>query len=253
MKFVHLTEVGSTNDEVRQLAEQGENGPLWLRADSQTHGRGRHGRSWSSKTGNLYASGLFALGKAPLAGAHLGFAAALAISDTVLVYAPEANITLKWPNDVLIDGAKVSGILLETGQNQNGHWLIVGIGINLISHPVDTPYRATHLLQHIPLGELSVPEPIFTGADAVLAVLSAKFEYWRDLYSKSGFSAMRQPWINRAQGIDEIAHVRLADRSFHAKLLGLGENGELQVEHDNGTIEAIYAGDVFPSTPPTET
>lgn len=253
MKFINLTETVSTNDEVRRLAETGESGPLWLRADSQTGGRGRHGRSWTSAKGNLYASGLFPLGKAPLAGAQLGFAAALAIADTIAVYAPDAAVTLKWPNDVLVGGAKISGILLETGQSGGASWVIVGIGLNLISHPEGTPYLATHLLDHISEKNLSGPEPIFTGIDAVLAVLSVRFEHWRGLHERESFAAIGEPWTARAQGLGETAQIHLADRSFQAKLLGLGANGELRVEHDNGTIESIYAGDVFPSTTLTET
>ena len=248
MRFIHHAQVGSTNDEVRKLAEQGETGPLWLRADSQTAGRGRHGRKWTSVTGNLYASGLFPLGREPLAGAQLGFAAALAIADTIRVYAPDAPISLKWPNDVLVDGAKISGILLETGQTKGRSWVIVGIGINLLSNPADTPYPATHFLEHIAESELSGPEPIFTGPEAVLAVLSARFEHWRKRHDREGFTALRDPWTAQAQGVGETAHIRLADRSFRAKLLGLGENGELQVEHDNGTIESIFAGDVYPNS-----
>ena len=132
-------------------------------------------------------------------------------------------------------------------------WIIVGIGINLLSHPSDTPYPATHLLEHISSIKLSGPEPIFTGPEAVLAVLSARFEHWRALHMSGGFQALRGPWLAKAQGLGELADITLPNRSFRATLLGLGENGELQVEHDNGTIESIYAGDVFPSVPPTET
>jgi len=253
LRFLYLKETGSTNDEVRRLAEQGEQGPLWLRADIQTGGRGRHGRSWTSVKGNLYASGLFPLGTEPLAGAQLGFAAALAIAETIEVYAPSSDITLKWPNDVLVSGAKISGILLETGQTNGASWVVVGVGVNLQSHPADTPYPATHLLDHISKTDLEGPEPIYTGVDGVLAVLSARFEHWRGLHMREGFAALRGPWTARAQGLGEIARINLADRSFHAKLIGLGENGELQLEHDNGTIESIYAGDVFPHSPTLET
>ena len=252
MRFIHLTEAGSTNDEVRRLAEQGELGPIWLSADVQTGGRGRHGRAWTSALGNLYASGLFPLGKEPLVGAQLGFAAALAIADTIAVYAPSAPVTLKWPNDVLVGGAKISGILLETGQTQGVSWVIVGIGLNLLSHPTDTPYPATHLLRHISEAALSSAEPIFTGVEAVLPVLSARFEHWRALHARAGFAALRSPWLDMAQGLNEVADIRLTNRSFRAKIIGLGRNGELQVEHSNGTIESLYAGDVFPNAPLTE-
>ena len=214
--------------------------------------RDRHGRAWTSVKGNLYASGLFPLGSEPLIGAQLGFAAALAIADTIKIYAPDAQVTLKWPNDVLVGGAKVSGILLETGQTHGQRWVIVGIGLNLLSHPFDTPYPATHLLEHIPKTSLSRAEPIFTGGEALLAVLSARFEHWRALHADEGFSALRGPWLAMAKGLNEMADIRLTNRRFRAKIIGLGGNGELQVEHSNGTVESLYAGDVFPNAPLTE-
>jgi BirA family biotin operon repressor/biotin-[acetyl-CoA-carboxylase] ligase len=253
LKFFVRDEVGSTNDEVRHLLEDtDERGPLWLRAESQTGGRGRHGRAWTSVKGNLYTSGLFPISPEPLFGAQLGFAAALSIAEAIDVYAPQAEITLKWPNDVLVGSAKISGILLETGQTDGQGWVIVGIGINLLSHPKDTPYPATHLLEHMSEADLSGPEPKFTGADAVLALLSARFEYWRETLMQEGFAQLGQAWTDRAQGLGERANIRLADRSFEARLIGLGPNGELQVQRDNGTIENIFAGDVFPHTPATE-
>ncbi len=250
MRFLYQAEVSSTNDVVRGLAEDGERGPLWLRADSQSAGRGRRGRVWTSAKGNLFISGLFALTGDPLAGAQLGFAAALAIADTIKTYAPDANVTLKWPNDVLVDGAKISGILLETGGAQD-RWLIVGIGLNLTHHPLthgsgDTPYPATHLLAHIDEADLLGPEPVYTGVEAVMAVLSARFMHWRDLHSTHGFAPLRAKWLAQAQGMGERAQIRTGERTITARLVTLGENGELQIAHDNGTIEAVYAGDVFP-------
>ena len=246
MRFLHQAEVSSTNDVVRGLAEQGERGPLWLRADSQSAGRGRRGRVWTSAKGNLFISGLFPLTAEPLAGAQLGFAAALAIADTVKTYAPSANVTLKWPNDVLVDGAKISGILLETGGAGDDRWLIVGIGLNLTHHPEDTPYPATHLLAHIEAAVMVGAEPIYTGIEAVMAVLSARFMHWRDQHSAHGFAPLRAKWLAQAQGMGERAQIRIGERMITARLVSLGENGELQIAHDNGTIEAIYAGDVFP-------
>lgn len=247
MRFIQLKDTGSTNDDVRALAEQGEGGPLWIRAQTQSKGRGRRGRGWTSQQGNLFASGLFPLPETPLAGAQLGFAAALSIADTVRCYAPDANISLKWPNDVLVDGAKISGILLETGTSHGAQWVIVGIGLNLLSNPTDTPYPVTHLLEHISKDDLETPEPIFTGPDAVLAVLASKFEHWRGLHRDEGFAPLRTAWMLQAHGLGQRAHIRLPDREFNARLIGLGENGELQAEHDNGTVESVYAGDVYPS------
>lgn len=246
MRFIYLEETPSTNNAARELAAQGEGGPLWISAQCQNKGRGRRGREWTSPAGNLYASGLFPLPDTPLAGAQLGFAAALSISETLKAYIPRSDIALKWPNDVLVGGAKVSGILLETGTHEGSHWVIVGIGLNLISHPADTPYPATHLLAHIPADKLAGPEPVYTGPEAVLAVLASHFEHWRKCLSRKGFAPLRKAWQEQAYGLGETAQITLNDRRFQARILGLGENGELQIEHDNGTLESIYAGDVYP-------
>lgn len=198
-------------------------------------------REWVSKAGNLYASGLFPT-NAPLnVTAQLSFAAALAIADTVSVYAPHADVTLKWPNDVLVGGAKISGILLETGQGQSGAYVIVGIGLNIEHHPNTTIYPATHLLAHMSAEALNGAEPVYTGGEAVLAILAARFEIWRVRHSLEGFAPLRKAWLSRAHGMGERAVVA----GEHLRLIGLGANGELQVERENGTIDEIIAGDVF--------
>lgn len=200
------------------------------------------GRQWVSKSGNLYASGLFPIDDTPLAlVAQLSFAASLAISDTVAVYAPDADITLKWPNDVLVGGAKISGILLETGQSPSGGYVIVGIGLNVEHHPDTTLYPATHLLAHMSADALSSHEPLYTGLEAVLATLSARFEVWRGRHAKDGFAPLREAWLSRAHGIGQVATID----GKPVIIKGLGENGELQVSRDNGTIDEIFAGDVF--------
>lgn len=248
MEFIHLTEVGSTNDEIRRLAQSGQRGPLWVRADSQSGGRGRNGRVWTSEAGNLYTSGLYPIGDNPLEAAQLGFAAALAILDTVKTYAPEAAVTLKWPNDVLVEGAKISGILIERAEGPNGAFVIIGVGINLISHPETALYRATHLLDHIAKEQLSTAEPVYTGAAPVLAVLASRFNIWRAKLLEDGFAPIGKAWTENAQGLGQIAKITLPNRSIEATLLGIGTNGELQIKHANGTIESLYAGDVFPQT-----
>src|SRR5271163_1347566 len=104
----------STNDEVKHGAASSESEGFVVWALRQTAGRGRYGRTWESPEGNLYASILLRPACDMKQAAHYGFAAALALHDTVQVLAPQTKITLKWPNDVLADGKKISGILLET-------------------------------------------------------------------------------------------------------------------------------------------
>ena len=117
LEYHYFSEIDSTNDEARRLALAGVDGPLWLVADCQTRGRGRRGREWQSPTGNLFATLLLRPASHIAACAQLSFVAALAACDLVGRYAPRANIELKWPNDVLADGGKIAGILLESASH----------------------------------------------------------------------------------------------------------------------------------------
>ena len=138
----------STNEEARRLAEAGEAGPLWIVACEQSAGRGRRGREWVSSRGNLFATLLLRPGRAADVCAQLSFVAALATGDAVASFAPSARIALKWPNDVLLDGHKVAGILLESAGSAGGcavEWLAVGIGMNLANYPAGTDMPATSL------------------------------------------------------------------------------------------------------------
>ena len=241
MKFITLTETGSTNAYVRELADQGEIGPLWVRADQQSAGLGRRGREWVSPAGNLYASGLYPIiGKAADA-ALMSFAAALALADTIEHYVSRDLVSLKWPNDVLLASKKTAGILLEAGKG----FFIVGIGLNLLHHPADTIFPATHILEYISDDKLDGPEPIMTGPQAVLAVLASRFDYWRDIYLTYGFEPVRTAWLARAHNVPGPVNVQLPKESFSGEAIGLSENGALRLRLSNGTIREIHAGDVF--------
>lgn len=241
MRFIFLDSVGSTNEEARQLWDTGEVGPLWIAANAQTSGRGRRGRSWASESGNLYASGLYPHFGDSRQAAHHSFVAALAVAETLESYIPKELISLKWPNDVLVNGAKISGILLEGGAD----WIIIGIGINLVSHPPDTPYPATHMLEHIPAVKLDDPEPVMTGPQAMLPLLVERFDHWRHELITAGFESIRKAWLARAKGLPGLVTVNLQSESFRCEAITLGQNGELQVRLDNGTIRNVQAGDVF--------
>ncbi len=245
MRFISHSTIGSTNAEAVRLAKSGDLGPLWVRADQQTKGKGRRGRPWASESGNLFCTGLYPHFGSTQQAALLSFAAALAVYDLAAVYIDTEKMSLKWPNDVLIGGAKVSGVLLETGTHNDQGWIAIGIGVNLVSHPEAVETRATHILAHIDEHRLVGPEPVMTGPDAALAVLAAQFDYWRNLLLKEGFSPIRTAWLTRAANLPGDVTVRLSQESFTGKAIDLGENGELQVRIAGGTIRAVHAGDVF--------
>jgi len=241
LKFISLDQVDSTNAEARRLAESGERGPLWIRADEQTRGRGRRDRDWVSDKGNLFCSALYPKFGNAEETAKLSFVAALAVADTIETYVDSSMVSLKWPNDVLIESRKSSGILLESGDD----WIIIGIGINLLHHPSDNEFPATHLLAHIDDEHLDTPEPVMTGADAVMAILSKHFDTWLNIFKNDGFTKIKKAWMDKAHNVPGLVRVRLPKESFTGDALGLDENGALRVRAEDGTIRDIHAGDVF--------
>jgi len=245
LRFIELDTVDSTNFEAKRLAEQGDFGPLWIRADKQTAGRGRRGREWTSETGNLLCSGLYPHQGSAHQSAQISFAAALAVADTLEHYVPKNLISLKWPNDVLLDGKKTAGILLESGQVHHHKFMVIGIGINLTHHPEGTMFPATHVMSYVAAADLAGPEPVMTGAQAVLAVLASRFGHWRHILMTKGFKPVGQAWTARAHNIPGPVTVRLPNESFTGEALGLDTNGALRVRLVDGTIRDVHAGDVF--------
>lgn len=231
--LLRLDEIDSTNCEARRRAEAGdaEHGPLWITAVRQTAGRGRRGRVWQGGAGNLAATLLLRPEAPPAAAAQLGFAAALAVADLAMAFAPDAAIAVKWPNDVLADGKKLSGILLEAGTG----WLAIGIGINLAEHPVEIEFPATSLAA---LG-VTPPEP-----DAALAALAARFAYWHALWQAQGFEPLRAAWLARAGGLGAPIRARLPHEERRGAFEGIDATGALLLREASG-LRAITAGEVF--------
>lgn len=245
MRFIHFEEIDSTNLEARRLAEEGQTGPVWISADAQTVGKGRRGREWVSKTGNLYCTGLYLHPEDLASAARLSFVAAIALAETLEQYIDPDLISIKWPNDVLVDGKKIAGILLESGTSGDKLWIAIGMGVNLMHHPENTERPATHLLEHIKIEQMTGPEPIFTGNRPVLATLAARFDHWRDIYLTSGFADIKKAWAERAMGLGETVTARLSNREIVGLAMGLDDDGALRMKLENGEIEKIHAGDVF--------
>jgi BirA family biotin operon repressor/biotin-[acetyl-CoA-carboxylase] ligase len=229
-------ELDSTNEEARRRALAGEAGPLWIVARRQTAGRGRRGRAWTSKTGNLFATGLYQLDTGPARAAQLSFAAALAVGDLAAGVIDPSLVKLKWPNDVLINGRKVAGILLESGSHPNGGlWLGVGIGVNLAHHPDDAERPATDFTCH---GASLSP-------DQAVDRLAERFQHWLILWQEDGFGLVRESWLSRAWGLGERATARLGDETVDGVFADLGADGSLRLDLKDGSRRFISAGDVF--------
>lgn len=236
-----LDETDSTNAEARRRAEAGESGPLWITARRQTAGRGRRGRKWESERGNLASTLLLLTRKSPAEAAQLTFAASLAVADLLNRYVPPALVTIKWPNDVLLDGRKTSGILIESGPAPaGGLWLAVGIGVNLSQAPGETERPATCIAEHLSQGVASPP-----GVDEAARALAETFGVWLDRWTTLGFQPILDAWIARTPGLHDPCTARLTNETLTGVADGVEADGSLRLKLPDGRLRVISAGDVF--------
>jgi BirA family biotin operon repressor/biotin-[acetyl-CoA-carboxylase] ligase len=231
--------VASTNAEALALARGGERGPLWITARTQSAGRGRRGREWVSRPGNLFATLLLVdvcpADRAP----QLSFVAALAVhdavADTAAVLGP--RLALKWPNDVLCDGAKFAGILIEGEGSGTRLSVAVGIGVNCAHHPLDTEYPATDLGA---AGATVTTETLFR---ALSRTMLTRLTQWN---RGDGFGMIRADWLKRAAGLGQPIRVKLGDREIDGRFDSLDAGGRLLLRRPGEGVEIISTGDVFP-------
>jgi len=191
-------------------------------AETQTAGRGRYGRVWQSPRGNLYVSFVFEAN--PMLDKYLSFLTGLALAESL----PEFNVRLKWPNDVLLEGKKVAGILLET----TGDKIIVGIGVNLVSSPDKNMLYPTANLG----GRLS---PI-----GLVKRLMIQYDALFDVFNKKGFKKIRARWLDLAIGVGETISVHLPTEELIGTFKGISDDGALLLKVGK-KVHSITAGDVF--------
>lgn len=227
-RIVDLAETGSTNDWIAEHPEDG----LWVRADRQTAGRGRRARAWTSEVGNLFASTFAAPQLGEGAAQHLSFVAANALLDTAARWVPRERLSLKWPNDLLLDGVKVAGILLE-GHAQG---VIIGIGVNLAHFPEGTERPATSLAA----AGIAPPSPR-EACDTLAEAFAAHRHRWRT----EGFAATRADWLASAAGLGKPIFARLGNADLAGTFEGVAEDGALLLRLPDGALRPIHAGEVF--------
>lgn len=234
--------VGSTNAEALSLARRGERGPFWVRADRQTAGRGRRGRSWISQPGNLYATLLLTEPAPAVHWPELSFVAALAVHDAVGGFAAhiEPMLTIKWPNDLLLGGKKFAGILIE-GESANAAAVAIGIGVNCANHPAETSYPATDLAA---AGAAVSPSALLR---SLAATMRSRLAQWN---RGEGFPTIRADWLARATGLGDDVCVRLTDGDVNGRFEAIDETGGLVLRLSDGSARAIAAGDVVMSMAP---
>lgn len=230
--------VGSTNDEAKAGARDGAvDGSVYWSAH-QTAGRGTHGRDWSTPPGNLAVS-IIKRPRMPLALApQAALVTAVAIADALPdLGVSQDRVRLKWPNDVLVDGGKVSGILIEgEADGTSARWLVIGTGINLVHHPAETRHPATNLSA---LG-------LAVGPERALTAYLAAFDTWWGRWRRYDFQVVATAWRARTlhKPGDRLS-LSVGGRSMQAVYRGLAPDGTLVIEDADGVEKRLASGEIF--------
>lgn len=238
MSLAAYESVTSTNDEAKFLAVKNnasEGTVVW--AKEQTAGRGRLTRHWISPPGNLYSSTIFRPSTSLAVAAQIAFLPALAVGEMLELLTPNSNFSFKWPNDVLLNRKKISGILLESGEwaNTDSMWLVAGCGINLIHSPTEAQFPSTSIFK-----ETSICIPL----EEALSVYSRFLFDWYKRWKKDGFSVVREAWLQKADGIKRDLIVELGGQLLRGYFADLDSRGALKLETKNG-VRLIESGDVY--------
>lgn len=233
---LHVDECESTNSELLNLPAGHDR--LWLTADSQTGGRGRSGRNWISSQGNLFASVRVENPSAPEHAAGLSFVLALAAKDAVREVADGLDVKLKWPNDMLVSGKKLAGILLEATSDAAGQITTVcGVGINCRYTPdsQNTLYAATSLME---CGYAVEPAQLFSKLTVSFAKRLAQWD------RGAGMASICADWKQVAAGIGTEIKARTGETERRGIFRDITPEGHLILETQAG-IETITAADIF--------
>jgi BirA family biotin operon repressor/biotin-[acetyl-CoA-carboxylase] ligase len=233
-RFYEHDVLPSTMDEARRMAvaELAPEGTV-VQAYAQTAGRGRFGNAWRSPVGNLYMTVVLRPQSLTRVCAQLSFVVAVALADTLMHFGvPRASIGLKWPNDVLVDGAKIAGILLEmeSGQGENPLFLLAGIGVNIL----DAPESCAYVRQFNECVEARGFRDVLTQNIAAL------YAHW----GQHGFSDIRARWLEQAYGIGKLVTARMSHQTIDGVFEGVDADGNLSLLRDSGEILVINSGAV---------
>jgi len=223
-------ELGSTNTEAAARAKAGAPEGLIVTTKCQTSGRGRQGRRWQGGRGNLYMSLVLRPALPVRMFGQISFVASLSLAEVLESYG--LAVQLKWPNDILVNGAKIAGILPETEQN----WLVLGIGLNVMETPQVEGRVVTSLAE----------EGAVVPTEDVLLALQQKLLHWYDAWQRDGFPSVRAAWLARATGMGQRVEVVLAEgQKVCGVMEALDDEGALIVRDDENRPQRIFSGEVF--------
>lgn len=229
--------LASTSDQCRCRAAAGEPEGLAVVARAQSAGRGSRGRGWASPAGNLFLSALLRPGERARDAAQWSLLAGVALAEALAPYVPDSvALRLKWPNDVLLAGKKLAGILVDSGAGADGEldWLVIGIGVNLAVAP-EVPWRGVACL-----ADVAVPP----APEAFAPALLARMDHWREIRRREGFAPVRAGWLAHASAPGSRVTLRRGDALLAGDFAGLGDDGALLLE-TGGRVRAFATGEVL--------
>ena len=207
-------------------------------ARKQTAGYGRRGREWRTGAGNFAGTLLFRPEGDPATFGQLSFVAGLAVIEALDAYAREDALTLKWPNDILADGAKLAGLLLERIDSGGHPMMALGVGVNLVSAPDDVGYPTARLADHLG-SDRRTPT-----SEALAARLDEAFHNLLAVWKERGMETIRALWLERAAGVGETIRVRLPNEELTGVFAGLDASGALMLSQ-NGETRLVTAGEIM--------
>jgi BirA family biotin operon repressor/biotin-[acetyl-CoA-carboxylase] ligase len=237
--LIIFDEIDSTNDEARRLAQEGVLGDFIVWAKKQTKGKGRYGKQWISSEDNLYLSLLLtSVTDAELA-SELSFVTAVAVGEALMSLTSQKKIGYKWPNDILCNGKKLCGILLEcerSNQQSALDFLVIGIGVNIKDFPanMDTPATSLHAEGYTDIIN-----------DQLLDTVMQHFCYWFEQWKEQGFAVIREAWLKKALNLGKVITVNTPNERLSGVFETLREDGCMELRLAGGQLCLISSGEVF--------
>ncbi len=225
--------IESTSDLCATLAQAGEPAGLAVLAARQTHGRGSRGRQWETLPGNLALSVLLRPSGPAVDAGQWALLAAVALAEALEAAAPGVTVRLKWPNDALLDGRKLGGILIDTALNPAGRlaWLVIGFGANLVAAP-ELAGKTAGCLPHAPCAVLA----------ATLTL--QRLNHWAGIQRRDGFGPVRQAWLQRGPTLGDWLRLGIGASQVGGTFAGLSDTGALLL-HSGGRVHAFATGQVL--------
>lgn len=230
-------EIDSTNNEAKRLMQSGAFDRLVIWSKSQTQGKGRHGRGWDSPEGNLYLSVLLPINCSLEQSSQLSFVMSLAVYDVITSLAvknkKKLDVKLKWPNDVLVNGKKVCGILMESLSEEVNDWVTIGIGLNVEKSPdIENTTSLKELGLKVTVGE-------------VLGMVMNQFDYYHDMWLIYEFEKIRKIWLKNAYMMRKVITINNIHNRVSGTFEGIDKEGNIVIKLASGEKFSMNTGEVF--------